>query len=60
MIDLDALKAAGLNSHENSERLLAEHRAREVANLDNAAAPPEKPRKDFAAYLEANPLPKVD
>lgn len=28
MIDLDALKAAGLNSRENSERLLAEHNAR--------------------------------
>lgn len=27
MIDLDALKAAGLNSRENSERLLARHRA---------------------------------
>ena len=26
MIDLDALKAAGLNSRENSERLLAAHR----------------------------------
>lgn len=26
MIDLDALKAAGLNSRENSERLLARHR----------------------------------
>jgi len=27
-IDLDALKAAGLNSRENSERLLAEHNAK--------------------------------
>lgn len=33
MIDLDALKAAGLNSQENSERLLAEHKAREAAEL---------------------------
>lgn len=31
MIDLDALKAAGLNSQENSERLLAAHRARQAA-----------------------------
>ncbi len=31
MIDLDALKAAGLNSRENSERLLAEHHAHEAA-----------------------------
>lgn len=31
MIDLDAIKAAGLNSRENSERLLVEHRARQDA-----------------------------
>lgn len=30
MIDLDALKAAGLNSRENSECLLEEHRARQA------------------------------
>ena len=29
MIDLDALKAAGLNSRERSEQLLAEYRARQ-------------------------------
>lgn len=34
MIDLDALKAAGLNSRENSERLLAEHRAQRARVLD--------------------------
>jgi len=34
VIDLDALKAAGLNSHENSERLLAEHRAATRAEFE--------------------------
>lgn len=33
MIDLDALKAAGLNSQKNSERLLAEHKARQAQEL---------------------------
>lgn len=32
-IDLDALKAAGLNSREESERLLAAHRAQESGDL---------------------------
>lgn len=60
MIDLDALKAAGLNSRENSERLLAECRARQVMELEAALRKRPKPRKDFAAFLEACPLDKGD
>ena len=33
MLDLDAIKAAGLNSDEHSRRLLAAHEARETLQL---------------------------
>lgn len=38
MIDLDALKAAGLNSRENSERLLARHRESLAQTADERTA----------------------
>jgi hypothetical protein len=58
VIDLDALKAAGLNSRENSERLLAEHRARQAAELPPVLTLPQR-RKDFFAYLESFEKGKV-